>query len=147
MSTVTKLTTALEIRTAREDFERNVTKEVYDRDFSAIGQGFNVMMLLGSLKNNIYVKCVKDEKVVGLAYGHPIDDSKFFIDDIISAAGSQSGSAMVGWFGNKDNVGMPNLRTLALTAANEGLRETYAKSWYGFTLVNEQSSRMEKAVA
>jgi hypothetical protein len=85
--------------------------------------------------------------VVGLAYGHPIDDSKFFIDDIISMAGSQSGSVMVDWFGNKDNVGMLNLRTLALTAANEDLRKTYAKSWYGFTLINEQSSRMEKSIA
>ena len=147
MPTVTRLTTALEIRTARAEFEKNVTKEVYDRDFSAIGQGFNVMALIGPSKQNIYVKCVTDEKVVGLAYGHPIDDSKFFIDDIISMAGSQSGSVMVDWFGNKDNVGMPNLRTLALTSANEDLRKTEAKSWYCFTLIKEQSSRMERSIA
>jgi hypothetical protein len=147
MSTVTRLTTASDIRAAREEFEKNVTKEVYDRDFSAIGQGFNVQLLIGPLKKNIYVKCVKEEKVTGLAYGHPIDESKFFIDDIISAAGSQSGSAMVAWFGNKENVGMPSMRTLALDAANAELRVTYAKSWYGFTLLNEQSARMEKAIA
>lgn len=146
MSTVTKLTTALEIRTARDEFEKNVTTAVYDKEFSAIGQGFKIQSLIGK-SSYVYVKCVKDEKVVGLAYGYRVDDSKFFIADIISAAGSQSGSAMVGWFGNKDNVGMPNLRVLALDAANEALRTTYAKAWYGFTLLNEQSGRMEKGVA
>jgi hypothetical protein len=50
MPTVTRLTTAFEIRTARAEFEKNVTKEVYDRDFSAIGQGFNVMALIGPSK-------------------------------------------------------------------------------------------------
>lgn len=146
MATVTKLTSASEIRGARDEFEKNVTSAVYDKEFSAIGQGFKIQSLIGK-SNYVYVKCVKDEKVVGLAYGYRIDESKFFIADIISASGSQSGSAMVEWFGNKDNVGMPGLRVLALDAANEDLRKTYAKSWYGFKLLNEQSSRMEKGIA
>lgn len=148
MTTVTRMTSSQEINEARDAFESFVTPKVYNESFSAIGQAFRLQSMIGK-KSWVYVKCVKDGQVTGLAYGHPYEgsDSTFFIADIISAPGSHSGSAMVDWFADKDNVGMPNLRTLALDAANQALRKVYASKWYGFELVNEQSSRMERSVA
>ena len=145
---VTRLKTAAEIRLARDAFEQYVTSDVYAREFAAIGQGFKPMALIGALKQNIYVKCEKEGKVVGLAYGHPDgDDAVFYIADIIAAVGSGSGSEMCAWFADKDHVGMPNLRMLALTAANSGLQTVYSKDRYGFKLKDASTGRMEKALA
>jgi len=144
--TVTKLTNALEIQAAQKAFEERVTPKVYAAHFSAIGAAFKVSSLIGK-KHYIYVKCEMDGKVVGMAYGWPEErGSTFYIQDIISAPGSHSGSAMVAWFCDKANVGMETMRRVALTAANEKLQTDYAKPHYGLTLEKDGKGRMSKAV-
>jgi len=141
--TITRLANVQEVQTARNAFEQNVGSTVYNRDFSAIGEAFKVQSLIGK-KNYVYVKCEIDRVVTGLGYGWPeAGETTFYIQDICSAAGSRSGSAIVSWFANPQNYEKPNVRKLALSAAREDLKKTYAKDWYGFHTVGE-GSRMER---
>lgn len=146
MTEIIQMTDCININAARAEFEKNVGADVYEDDFSAIGQGFKLMSMIGK-STYVYVKAVKEGKAVGLAYGHPEGEAGFYIQDIISAPGSHSGSAMVDWFANTTNVGIARLRKLSLAAANEGLQTVYAKAHYGFLLTNKSIGRMERDLA
>lgn len=149
MPDIIPLNSAAEINAARQAFEQHVTSAVYRSDFAAIGQAFQLTSLIGK-RQYIYVKCVDEAgHVVGMAYGWREPDengTSFFIQDIISASGSHSGSAMVNWFADRGHVGMRNLIALRLTAANEGLKAMYQKPHYGFTPDPKGGSSMSRPV-
>jgi hypothetical protein len=144
--TTTLLTTAADIKNARQAFENHVTLAIYMAEFAAIGQAFNLMSMIGKAEY-VYVKCEDDGKVVGMAYGYRMPDgTTFYIQDIISARGSRSGSAMVAWFASAANVGMPALNKLQLSAARADLQVIYAGPNYGFTLDQPGGQKMSKAI-
>jgi len=147
MLEIVRLSTAEEIKSARSQFEQNVTTEVYNKDFSSIGEAFKVSSMIGR-KRHIYIKCLRGAEVVGLALAWPTDElgAVIEIQNIISAPGSHAGSKIVEWFTDKTNAGLQNVRQLQLSAATAELRDTYAKPHYAFQVLNPASNKMTRYI-